>query len=185
MRAARFCFNLLLAVVLVTALAQPGHAGQATNAPAAKSKKEKKPKPIKMIRVHVESKHDLPERSVVAALETGEGLKINVEKLPILNESHMENAALLDSPGGYQLRLKFNSLGAKILESYTSAAVGRHLAVVCDVDGEARWLGLPLVRQRIGDGVLTFSPAVPRDIVVRLVDGLNGEIQRQRKQWLN
>lgn len=187
MRAARFCFNLLLATSLLAAGAPSVPAADGTNAPASgsgKKEKTKKPKPLKSIRVHVESRHDLAERSLPAAIGRDTQLKINVEKLPILNESHVENAALLDQPGGFQLRIKFNSLGMKILESYTAAAAGRHLAIMTDVDGEARWLALPLIRQRIGDGILTFSPDIPRETAERLVTGLNAEVERNRRMWL-
>ena len=53
-----------------------------------------------------------------------------------------------------------------------------------DVDGEARWLALPLIRQRIGTGVLAFSPDTTRDVAQRLVQGLNAEAERTRRQWL-
>lgn len=187
MRAARVCFNLLLAAFLFHQLwSNRATAGQATNAPAAANgkKKEKKPKPIKAIRIHVESRHDLPERSLPASVGHENPLQITVEKLPILNEVHVEHAALLDQPGGFQVQLKFNSMGARILESYTAAAAGRHLAIMTDVDGEARWLALPLIRQRIGTGVLAFSPDTTRDVAQRLVQGLNAEAERTRRQWL-
>lgn len=200
MRTARFRFNLLLASILgalglgigpgplpfapaATAIAAPA---AATNAPAStKGKKAKKPKPLKFIRVHVEARHDLPERSLTAQIgKDSTRMKINVEKLPILNETHVEAVALLEQIGGFQIRIKFNSIGAKILESYTAAAVGRHLAIVIDVDEEAKWIALPLIRTRIGDGVLAFSPDASREIADRLVTGLNAEVERNRRQWL-
>jgi hypothetical protein len=186
MRAARYCFNLLLVSAFLVAGTGTAGAGTATNAPAStKGKKEKKPKPLKHVRVHVESKHDLPERSLEASIGREDPLKIRVEKLPILSEVHLERAALLEQPGGFMLQLKFNSLGTRILESYTAAAAGRHFAIMADVDGEGRWLALPLVRQRIGTGVLAFSPDCTREIADRLVQGLNEEVDRNRRQWLN
>jgi preprotein translocase subunit SecD len=173
MRAARPCINLLLALALFAA----GAAG------CASSDKKEKAKYLKHVRVHVETRHDIPERSMPAELSNG--MRYMVERLPILNENHVSGAAILDSQGGYQVELRFDDMGTRILESYTSAAAGRHLAIMADIDGEGRWVAAPLIRRRIANGVLAFSPAASREDMERLVQGLNREVERRRKQWLN
>lgn len=201
MRAVTRCFNLVFAFVLwatshlvwggdapTNEVTQPSPpTASAPAAPASKGKKAAKPKklkPLERIRVHVESRHDLAERSLLAQVGPSGTLKYSVERLPILNEVHVETAALIDEPGGFLVLLKFNSMGTKILESYSSAAAGRHFVLMTDVDGEARWIGAPLIRHRIGDGILEFAPSVPREIMERLVFGLNDAIRKKRKRWL-
>jgi len=159
-----------------------------TSEPAAaksRKKKEKKPKPIKSIRVYLETRHDIPERSLPAVVGRSSSMKFTVEKLPILNEVHVEAAALIDQPGGYEVMVKFNSIGTRILESYTAAAGGRHLVIMTEIDKEGRWIAAPLIRRRIGDGRLVFTPDASREDMDRLVKGLNQLVEKNRKQWLN
>jgi preprotein translocase subunit SecD len=196
MRSPRIAFNILLALVLnLGSLAvsaadtastdpAPTNAAAAERAKDAKPKKPKKPKPLNKIRVHVEAKRELPERSLPALVGRANPLHFNCEKIPILNESHLENALLVDQPGGFQVRLRFNSMGTKLLESYTAAAAGRHLCIITDIDGEGRWLAAPLVRQRIGDGTISFSPDASREEMERLVNGLNELVRKEKKRWL-
>lgn len=167
-------FNFLLAIFIAAAMAVAGCA----------SKDDGKGKPLKHIRVHVESRHDIQERALVAEIGGPGALKFSVEKLPILNEVHVERAALVDQPEGFQMRLKFDSLGTRILESYSSAALGKHFAIMTEIDGETRWIAAPLVRGRLGDGVLTFTPLASREDMERLVAGLNAEVEKRRSRWL-
>ncbi len=196
MRSTRTCINILLALVCfqlgggLTAVAaeSPAANPSTTNAPSkapAPKTKGRKPKLPTHLRVHVEAKRELPERSLPA--EVGRSttpLRYNVERLPILNEVHIINASLVNQPGGFQVRIKFNSMGTKLLESYSAAAAGRHLLILTDIDGEARWLAAPLLRQRIGDGTLAFTPDATREEMERLVQGINKAIEKERKQWL-
>lgn len=181
MRGARSWFNLLLVLSLASGLVS----GAAESSDTSR-KRSRKPKPVERIRVHVESRHDIAERSLKVEVGQGPGaMKFQVEKLPILNEVHVERAALLEVPGGFQVQLKFDSLGAKILESYTAAAAGRHLLLLTEFDEESRWIAAPLIRRRIGDGVLAFSPQITREEADRLVKGLNQAIDKRKKQWLD
>lgn len=186
-------FNTLLVLVL---LLSPGRITRAEETPAKaaetpspsepkKSKKEKKPKLNKSIRVYVETKHDIEERSLPAVVGRSSPMKFMVEKLPILNEVHVESAALIDQPGSFQVQVKFNSLGSRILESYTAAAAGRHLLIMTEINKEGRWIAAPLIRRRLGDGKLVFTPDATREDMDLLVRGLNHMVEKNRKQWLN
>lgn len=165
--------NLVLAALLLAA-------GCASDRDAAK-----KGKPIRRIRVYVESRHDLPDRTLPALVGRSNPMRFSAEKLPILNEVHTEHAALLDEPGGFRVELKFESLGARILESYTSAAAGRHLLIMTEIDGEARWIAAPVIRQRLAQGVLSFVPDASREEMERLVTGLNQEAKNRRSRLMD
>jgi hypothetical protein len=176
MRGPLACINLVLALfVAVSASASPEPVLQLA----------RKPKAVKRFRVHVESKHDIPERSLVVELGKPNPVRFTAEKLPILNEVHVTKAALLDEVGGFRVQITFNTLGAKILESYTAAAAGRHLLIMTEIDGEARWLGAPLIRRRLGEGVLDFIPNATREDMERLVNGLNKEVRKNKSLLLD
>lgn len=187
-------FNTLLVLVALVAMpmatpAAPTPAEPASEAqPAAppktkKSKKQKKPKLIKSLRVYLETKHDIEERSLAAVVGRSSPMKFMVEKLPILNEVHVEAARLIDQPGGFEVQVKFNSLGSRILESYTAAAAGKHLLIMTEIANEGRWIGAPLIRRRLGDGKLTFTPDASREDMDLLVRGLNELVEKNKKQW--
>ncbi len=178
-------FNLLL--VLAWLLAPPSASGatetESKPETTKKSKKEKKPKLIESIRVYVETKHDIEERSLSAVVGRSSPMRFMVEKLPILNEVHVESARLLDQFGSFQVQIKFNSLGSRILESYTAAAAGRHLLIMTEIENEGRWIAAPLIRRRLGDGQLVFTPDASREHMDLLVRGLNHLVEKNRKQW--
>jgi preprotein translocase subunit SecD len=189
-------FNVLLVAGWMVGFARPSFAAETPTQPTSeapsepepktskKSKKEK-PKLNKSLRVYVETKHDIEERSLPAVVGRSSPMKFMVEKLPILNEVHVESAALLDQPGSFQVQVKFNSLGARILESYTAAAAGRHLLIMTEINKEGRWIAAPLIRRRLGNGILVFTPDASREDMDLLVRGLNQMVEKNRKQWLN
>lgn len=204
MRSARSCFNLLLTALLLALFpafpapsiqaadtpdtpqepTNPGAAAEAEHGKDTK-KKKRKPKPIKVLRVHVEARRDLPQRSLPAEVGRRNPLPYNIEKLPILSEQNIERVSVVDQPGGFQVRVKFDSTGTRLLESYTAAAAGRHLIVATEIDEETRWLAAPLVRQRIGDGVLAFSPDASREEMERMVrDIAANQRKEKRNRWL-
>lgn len=194
MRSARCCFNLVLAG-LCLAFSRPTPASEppappAKSTPAAsetrpKSAKARKPKPIKVLRVHVESRRDLPQRSLPAPVGRSEPMIFRIEKLPILIEQNVDAVTLVDQPDGFQVRIQFDSTGTRILESYTAAAVGRHLILATEIDGEVRWLAAPLLRHRIGDGTLTFTPDASREEMERMaLDLAKAKRKERRNRWI-
>lgn len=215
MRSHRACFNLLLASLVVALISPPLRASETPAAagsnpsaaaesasggsadkpsPTEKSSKDgksgdrkrrRKPKPITALRVHVEARRDLPQRSLPARVGRSNPLNYNIEKLPILIEQNVERVTVLDQPGGFQVRVKYDSTGTRLLESYTAAAAGRHLIVATEIDGETRWLAAPLVRHRIADGVLSFSPDATREEMERMVHDLEAAQRKEkRNRWI-
>ncbi len=171
-------FNPVLVLLLVLA-------GCATGPSSSSGKSDKPGKPIKYLRIHLETRHDIPQRSMAVEVGRSTPMRFTVEKVPILSENQVESAALIEQSGGIEVRLKFNPEGAMALQNYTSAAVGRHLVLMTDIDEEVRWIAAPLIRGRMDDGVLIFTPAATKAEMERLVRGLNGEVRRKKKQWLD
>lgn len=194
------CIALLLGVLLIPTTLRPARAADpAANAPATaepsadsakekdkdKARKKKKPKPIKSFRVHIEARRDLPQRSLPAKVGRQSPMAYNIEKLPILFEQNVTSLTVVDQPWGFEVRVKFDSPGTRLLENYTSAGVGRHLIVATEIEGEVRWLAAPLIRQRISDGTLTFSPDASREEMERMVRDIAAQLRKERRnRWL-
>ncbi len=87
----------------------------------------------------------------------------------------------MEEPGGlFSIRLKFNWEGTAILDSFTSSNPGRRIAIMGDFGGK-RWLASPLIRQRISNGVLTFTPDATREEADKIVRGLNNVAREVKK----
>src|SRR5436190_14350675 len=52
-----------------------------------------------------------------------------VSRVPFLNEAQVKEAKVIDVVGGFALRIEFDKEGALLLEEYTSATRGGHIAV--------------------------------------------------------
>jgi preprotein translocase subunit SecD len=166
------CFNLVLALAMASVS-------------ACSTASSDRQKPIETFRVHLESRHDIPERSMPAEIGEANPMRFTVEKLPILSEIHVEEAALLEQSDGFTVQVRFNGMGARILEGYSSAAIGRHFLIMTEIDEEVRWIAAPLIRHRNSEGTLTFTPQATREEMQRLVAGLNGAVEKRRKRWLD
>ena len=59
-----------------------------------------------------------------------------------------------------------------LLEQYTTGSKGKHLAISAEF-GQMRWIAAPVITQRIGDGLLVFTPDTSREEAARIVSGLN------------
>ncbi len=177
MRTGRICFNLVLAAFVL-------NCGCASDRSDRESRR-KEQDTINHVRVHLESRHDIPERAMIAKVGGSDDLRFAVEKMPILTELHVEKASLLEDLGGFKVELDLNPMGARILESYSSAAMGRHLLIMTELDGEATWIAAPIIEKRISDGILAFTPIASREDMNRLVTGLNQAVEKRRKRWLD
>jgi len=171
-------FNTYLLVLLV-ALAM---AGCKTNKTEDKEKDEEKPgkKDEASLRVHLEVNPDGSDRSGPVSIGRKQPFQINVEKVAFLNEFQIEKASVVDTFGGFSIAIQFDKVGGWLLEQYTTANKGRHLAISAEF-GEMRWLAAPKITQRLGDGRLVFTPDASREEADRIVAGLNRLAQRAQK----
>jgi preprotein translocase subunit SecD len=171
----RFNINLLLLVAaLVAGGCQTG------------SDREKQ---ITTLRVHVEVVSDSPTFSTAVRVSREKPVELTVNRSPFLTEDQVDSAKLVDVRGGYDLEIKFNRHGSWLLETYTTANVGKHLAIFCEF-GEKhfrqdRWLGAPRIEKRLSKGVLVFTPDASRDEVEEIVLGLNnaGKKNEEDSKW--
>lgn len=96
---------------------------------------------------------------------------------PILTDSSVAAAEVVtDALGGFALKIQFDSHGTMVLEQYTAMNPGKRLAIYADFGEkltEHRWLGAPVIPQRIGNGVLVFTPDATRDEAEQIALGWN------------
>lgn len=161
----RFNFNLLATVMLVLVW---GCAHE----------------PVKKIsaslRLHQEMRADASGRAVTIEIFRAQPFSLTIDKSPVLTESNVKNVEVVDTMGGFALRVLFDKKGTLLLEQYTAAMRGKHLAIFSSFPppgekepGPGRWLAAPLITERITNGTVLFTPDASREEALQIANGLN------------
>ena len=132
--------------------------------------------PISTLRLHLEVSRDSTKDSVAAPVYRTKPVTVRVDKVPFATERNIKEAKVVDVVGGFALRLKFNQAGTALLEQVTVANRGRRIAVWSQFGEQlkdGRWLGAPLINQRISDGVLVLTTDTTREEAEVIALGLN------------
>jgi preprotein translocase subunit SecD len=108
-----------------------------------------------------------------------------VDKSPFLTEANVEEAKVVDVPGGFDLQIKFDRRGTWLFEEFTTTNPGKHFAVFSafpDRKGnQGRWLGAPIIKGRISNGILAFAPDVTREEAEEIARCLNNGARKNRE----
>jgi preprotein translocase subunit SecD len=137
-------------------------------------------KQLTLMRIHLEINTDDPKTSQAAPIGRTSPVVVNVEIEPFLTQVHVKEAEVIDTPGGFALRLKFGKQGSRLLEQFSTTNRGKRFAIFCRFVSPpdrklnlGRWLAAPRITQHIGDGYLTFTPDATREEAVEIARGLN------------
>jgi hypothetical protein len=135
------------------------------------SEKNKK-KELSTLRLFMETNPDGTERTIQVPVFRERPVLVTVQKGEFLNEGDILNAAVVETMGGFAIKVQYNRHGTWMLENMTSAYSGSRIAIHSQF-GEARWLAAPLIKMPIRDGMLVFTPDASREEAERIVHGLN------------
>ena len=167
-RRARFNFYFII-VLGVTALVA-----------GCQSEQRKRNKIYSTLRLHLEMNPESTGRSTSIQVYREHPVMLTIDKVPFLNETSVEKAKVVEEQGGFAIQVKFDKEGGWLLEQYTTANRGRHMAIysrfVSPSDGklnQGRWLAAPKISVPLKDGVLTFTPDATREEADQIVLGLN------------
>lgn len=132
------------------------------------------------LRLYIEVTPDGSDRSEPVAIGRERPFTLNVEKKTFLTEFNIERASIIDVVGGFSISIQYDKQGTWLLEQYTTANKGRHIAITGEF-GQMRWLGAPVITKGISDGLFVFTPDASREEADRLVSGLNRVAELVRK----
>lgn len=124
------------------------------------------------LRLHLEVNADKLGHNTTAAVGRTSPFEVPIEKEPFLTEFNVEKAGVADTPGGFVINIQFTAEGAITLEHYTGSYNSRRIVIGAEF-GPTRWLAAPIIRQRVADGRLVFTPDASRAEAERFVRGLN------------
>lgn len=162
-------FNLyLLAILLI--------GGLLTGCASSKKKEHSK---LGTIRVHVESRGNLPDRSETVTVLRANPVQVTISGDAILAEGNVFKASVIDTHGGFAIKVKFDETGSWILEQNSAANPGRHFVIFGQWPGSTgRWLAAPIITGRIANGELSFTPDCSYAEATNLVTSVNYSAQK-------
>ena len=170
-------FNIYLMVALSALLAW------GCQSPETKKKRE-----VATLRLHIETNPQGLGHTQVASILREAPFDVTVEQTPFLTEGNIAEAKVINAMGGYAISLQFNTEGKMLLEQYTSANQGRKIAVLSQWGkdmAQHRWLAAPVVKKRISNGLLVFTPDASREEADEIVLGLNNVSKNLRGNWMH
>jgi preprotein translocase subunit SecD len=152
------------------------------------STKKDKDKPLSTLRIHIEVTAAPMDFSISIPVYREKPVMITVDKEPFLTELNAASAKVVDVMGGFALQIEFDHSGSMLLEQYTAANPGRHIAIYSlfgKKKEEGRWLAAPIIARRISNGVLIFTPDASRGESERIAIGLNNYHQKnqEKNKW--
>jgi preprotein translocase subunit SecD len=128
------------------------------------------------LRIHIETEPGPDGTSQSVTVLRADPVVVTIAPGPILTEANLIAAKIIEAPGGFAIEVRFDEISASSLEQYTAANPGRHLVIYGHwgkTPAEGRWLATPIITQRIGNGILSFTPDCSREEADQLVLGLN------------
>jgi preprotein translocase subunit SecD len=169
MKIRRVGFNFYLAGLLALGLAA-----------GCQSEKSRQKKVLAALRLHQEIHNDPTGHTETVVVHRDPEVKMKIDKEAFLTGMAVQEAKVMDVLGGFALRLQFDRQGTWLLEQYTAATRGRHIAIFTQFvnPGEkklnkGRWLAAPLISNIITNGQLTFTPDATKPEAEQIARGLN------------
>ena len=156
------------------------------------SAERKRSKEFSVLHFHIETNPDPTGHTERIAIGPEHSVGLDVQKQPFLTEANIKQAKMMDVIGGFAVSIQLDRQGTWLLEEYTGANRGNHLALFCKWTvppdkklNNGRWLAAPEIRTRISDGLLVFTPDATREEAEQIVFGLNNVAKRIDKEVTN
>ena len=141
--------------------------------------------PTSGLRIYIQTSPDSAGTSQTVSVLRADPVLVTIAKQPVLTQANIIEAGIIDAPGGYAVRIRFDETGSWVLEQYTAANPGRHLVIFGQWGenlADSRWLAAPLITHRIGNGVLAFTPDMSHSEAEQFVLGLNHVAEFNQKR---
>jgi preprotein translocase subunit SecD len=139
------------------------------------------------LQVFLEVNEDAAKRSRPVPIYRDNPFTVNVESQPFLTEANVSEARVIEAVGGFAMSIRLDRQGTWLLEQYTIANRGKHLAILTQFPNpqdpkthQNRWLAAPLISGRISDGTLVFTPDATREEAYQVVLGLNNVARKNK-----
>ena len=136
------------------------------------TEQKKQDKEATVLRLHLEVNPDGTGRSGPVPIFRERPIDVNVLQDAAIDEGNIKSAQIVDTIGGFAIRLQFDQHGTWILDNITASYRGQRIAIYCRFN-EVRWLAAPVIKKRISNGEFIFTADATREECERIVRGLN------------
>jgi hypothetical protein len=146
---------------------------------------KKPPKKISAIRIHLEAPVSVPGKTRTVNVLRSNPVIVTVDIDPLLTEQNLVAAQLIETPGGFAVRVQFDETGGWMLEQATAGNPGKHLVIFGqwgEKVSEGRFLAIPLITERNPTAMLSFTPDASREEIQQFVEGLNNVVKLMHPQ---
>jgi preprotein translocase subunit SecD len=151
-------------------------------------------KQLARLGLYLEVNPDTTGRSEEVPIFRENPVMMNVQKQPFLTEANIKVAKVIQVVGGFALSVQYDREGALLLEQFTAANRGKHLAVFSqwtrppdDKLNKGRWLAAPKISSHISDGFIAFTPDATQEEAEQIALGLNNLARKletgQEPKW--
>ena len=141
---------------------------------------KKKGKVATLVEFHMETRGDIVTRTQMVPIDRASPVYVNVDRKAFLDCADLVEADLVEELGGFVIRLRFGMEGSTLLDTCSSANLGKRMAVLC-ISDQTRWLAAPKITKPIRDGIITFTPDASRDEAEKIIAGLKEVIKELKK----
>ena len=148
------------------------------------SAQDKEKKELATFRVHLEASADDAFGGAKAQIYRAAPVELTIEKDPFLTEGHVESAQVVNAFGGFDLRIKLNTEGTWLLQTYSAGNPGKHYAIFSqfgEKSNKGRWLAAPMFGRVMSDGILQFTPDASHEEAEQIARGLNNMVKKLKK----
>jgi hypothetical protein len=109
---------------------------------------------------------------------------LRVDQSPLLTETDVKRAAVVEALGGFALAIEFEARGRWLLDQHSSLHKGQNLVIFARFgakEGTERWIAAPILSHRITDGTLIFTPDATREEAELIANGLGEQKKKEKK----
>jgi preprotein translocase subunit SecD len=137
-----------------------------------KKNEKKSSKESTILKLHMEKdRDDKPDQADVPVYRQ-RPIMVHIDTNEILNNYDIKNASVVDTEGGFAIRIEFDEHGKRVIEHISAREAGKHFVIYAAFP-EVRWLAAPRINRRISNGELIFTPDATREEAERIVKGIN------------
>lgn len=142
---------------------------------------KKEEKQLATLRIFLESPYEDPGRTALVPVFRADPMPVRIDRNPILDETHVVRAEVVDVIGGYAMQIQFDFHGTLVLQQVSNAYRGQRLVIFSSFP-EGRWLTAIRMNRPIMDGILVFTPDASREEALKIVTGLNNVAKKLGNQ---
>ena len=136
-----------------------------------------------LMNFHLEATPDGTGRTGYVPIYRATPIHIGIKSQAFLDVGYITQASVVEAIGGFSIRIQFNEIGTKRLQTITTTKRGHRIAIHSNFE-DSRWLAAPMIDRTITNGIFIFTPDATREEADRIVEGINNAAEDLAKPYV-